>query len=101
MDPDKYKECVKYFEERVFGIRSYFYEGYITISAFSAFDMLRFISDTEPEYLFGPEVRALANTLGVSLPVNIQDLAAWKERYLNITEITADIRKSYERVTKK
>jgi adenine/guanine phosphoribosyltransferase-like PRPP-binding protein len=101
MDPERYKECMKYFEERVFGIRSYFYEGYITITAFSAFDMLRFISDTEPEFIFGPEMRALAYTLGLSLPSGVAEVPAWKDRYLNITEITADIRKAYERVTKK
>src|SRR5688500_7137911 len=101
MDQDKFNECGKYFEERVFGITTYFQQGYLTITAYSVFDVLRFIINTEPEFLFCPDIQKLSSIVGIRLPKQMSEIDFWKDWYLNITEITKDIKKSYDAVMKK
>jgi hypothetical protein len=96
-----YARCLKYFEERDYGIRKYFHEGFVTIAAFSMLDLLLYICENEQAFLFSPELRQLSANVGVNLPAEAEDIKIWQSEHLQIGRITESIKEARKRYTGK
>jgi hypothetical protein len=94
---DQYKHCASYLESRYYGICTHFREGYMVVTAYAIFDLLRYVIVTDPSYLFCTEIIKLSEIIGFKLPKSPSDVNSWTRDYVNLDSITADIKEQYIR----
>jgi hypothetical protein len=91
-----HQDCAQYLDARMFGICSYFRQGYLTVAAFSMYDLLRYYYLTNPSFLLSAELKGLSAILGVNLPSGSEEIQFWAATELNIASVKRKVELAYD-----